>query len=78
MRGLEISLRASSFLTWIASCSQDKKNIISGSILAREGYKLNFKFNKVAILFGGSFIGKAYLFDGLFKIVVDVVELNYV
>lgn len=33
-----------------------RRNIISGSISVREGYELNFKFNKVIILFGRSFI----------------------
>ncbi|CAH9075296.1 unnamed protein product, partial [Cuscuta epithymum] len=55
-----------------------RRNIVSGSILVKEGYELSFKLNKVVILFGGIFIGKGYLSDGLFKIVVDYFELNYV
>ncbi|KAL0411696.1 UNVERIFIED_CONTAM: hypothetical protein Slati_3759300 [Sesamum latifolium] len=48
-----------------------KRNIISGSVIVREGYELAFKFNKVVIQQFGIFIGKGYLDDGLFKVRVE-------
>ncbi|KAL2253467.1 UNVERIFIED_CONTAM: Retrovirus-related Pol polyprotein from transposon TNT 1-94 [Sesamum indicum] len=48
-----------------------RRNIISGSVIVREGYELVFKFNKVVIQQFGIFVGKGYLDDGLFKVRVD-------
>ncbi|KAL2232001.1 UNVERIFIED_CONTAM: Retrovirus-related Pol polyprotein from transposon TNT 1-94 [Sesamum indicum] len=48
-----------------------RRNIISGSVIVREGYELAFKFNKVVIQQFGIFVGKGYLDDGLFKVRVD-------
>ncbi|KAL0402423.1 UNVERIFIED_CONTAM: hypothetical protein Slati_4272200 [Sesamum latifolium] len=48
-----------------------RRNIISGSVIVREGYELAFKFNKVVIQQFGIFIGKGYLDDGLFKFRVE-------
>ncbi|KAL2230679.1 UNVERIFIED_CONTAM: Retrovirus-related Pol polyprotein from transposon TNT 1-94 [Sesamum indicum] len=48
-----------------------RRNIISGSVIVREGYEFVFKFNKVVIQQFGIFVGKGYLDDGLFKVRVD-------
>ncbi|KAL2249805.1 UNVERIFIED_CONTAM: Retrovirus-related Pol polyprotein from transposon TNT 1-94, partial [Sesamum indicum] len=48
-----------------------RTNIISGSVIVREGCELVFKFNKVVIQQFGIFVGKGYLDDGLFKVRVD-------
>ncbi|KAK4387640.1 Retrovirus-related Pol polyprotein from transposon TNT 1-94 [Sesamum angolense] len=48
-----------------------RRNIISGSVIVREGYELAFKFNKVVIQQFGIFVGKGYLDDGLFKVRVE-------
>ncbi|KAL0349656.1 UNVERIFIED_CONTAM: Retrovirus-related Pol polyprotein from transposon TNT 1-94 [Sesamum radiatum] len=48
-----------------------RRNIISGSVIVREGYELAFKFNKVVIQQFGIFVGKDYLDDGLFKVRVE-------
>ncbi|KAL0439894.1 UNVERIFIED_CONTAM: Retrovirus-related Pol polyprotein from transposon RE1 [Sesamum latifolium] len=48
-----------------------RRNIISGSVIVREGYELVFKFNKVVIQQFGIFVGKGYLDDGLFKVRVE-------
>ncbi len=48
-----------------------RRNIISGSSLVRDGFELSFKCNKVIILDSGSFVGKGYSSDGLFKIRVE-------
>jgi len=43
-----------------------KKNLISGSLLCRDGFKLVFEFNKVVVSRYGQFIGKGYESGGLF------------
>jgi hypothetical protein len=44
-----------------------KKNLISASLLCRDGFKLVFESNKVVISRYGQFIGKGYDSRGLFR-----------
>ena len=44
-----------------------KKNLVSGSLLCRDGFKLVFESNKVVILRYRQFIGKGYDNGGLFR-----------
>jgi len=44
-----------------------KKNLISGSLLCRDEFKLVFESNKVVVLRYGQFIGKGYESGGLFR-----------
>jgi hypothetical protein len=43
-----------------------RKNLISGSLLCRDGYKLVFESNKCVLSKFGTFIGKGYESGGLF------------
>ena len=43
------------------------RNLISGSLLCRDGFKLVFESNKVVISKFGNFIGKGYDSGGLFR-----------
>jgi hypothetical protein len=45
-----------------------KKNLISGSMLCRDGYKLVFEYNKCVIYKYGTFVGKGYESGGLFRL----------
>jgi hypothetical protein len=45
-----------------------KKNLISGSLLCRDGYKLVFESNKFVLSKYGTFIGKGYESGGLFRL----------
>ena len=45
-----------------------KKNLVSGSQLCRDGYKIVFEANKVILLKFGTFIGKGYDCGGLFRL----------
>jgi hypothetical protein len=48
------------------------RNLISGSILCRDGFKLMFESNKFIVLKFGLFIDKVYDNGGLFRLsVVD-------
>ena len=44
-----------------------KKNLVSGSLLCRDGFKLVFESNKVVVSRYGQFIGKGYESGGLFR-----------
>jgi hypothetical protein len=44
------------------------KNLVSGSLLCRDGFKLVFESNKVVISKYGQFIGKGYECGGLFRL----------
>ena len=43
------------------------KNLVSGSLLCRDGFKLVFESNKVVVSKSGQFIGKGYECGGLFR-----------
>ena len=43
-----------------------RKNLISGSLLCRDGYKLVFESNKCVLSKYGTFVGKGYESGGLF------------
>jgi hypothetical protein len=45
-----------------------KKNLVSGSQLCRDGYKLVFEFNKCILSKYGTFVGKGYGSGGLFRL----------
>jgi hypothetical protein len=45
-----------------------KKNLISGSMLCRDGYKLVFEYNKCVVSKYGTFVGKGYESGGLFRL----------
>ena len=44
------------------------KNLVSGSLLCRDGFKLVFESNKVVISKCGQFVGKGYVCGGLFRL----------
>jgi hypothetical protein len=44
-----------------------KKNLVSGSLLCRDGFKLAFESNKCVVSRYGTFVGKGYESGGLFR-----------
>jgi hypothetical protein len=48
--------------------SSINKNLVSGSLLCRDGFKLVFESNKVVISKYGQFVGKGYKCGGLFRL----------
>jgi hypothetical protein len=44
------------------------KNLVSGSLLCKDGFKLVFELNKCVVSKFGSFVGKGYDCDGLFHL----------
>ena len=55
-----------------------RKNLISGSLLCRDGYKLVFESNKCILSKYGTFIGKGYESGGLFRLSLSDVCFNSV
>ena len=45
-----------------------KKNLVSGSLLCRDGFKLVFESNKYILSKFGTFVGKSYESGGLFRL----------
>jgi hypothetical protein len=55
-----------------------RKNLISGSLLCRDGYKLVFESNKCVLSNFGTFIGKGYENGGLFRLSLCENNVKYV
>ena len=53
-----------------------RRNLISGSLLVQQDFRLVFESNKIVISHGVLFIGKCYLSEGLFKLNVIVSSFN--
>ena len=50
------------------------KNLISGSILSKNGFRIIFKSDKFILTKGRVYAGKSYLVDGLFKANIVIVD----
>ena len=55
-----------------------RKNLISGSVLSKHGFRIVFESDKVILSKSGMYVGKGYVVDGLFKMNVMVLrnEMN--
>ena len=51
-----------------------RKNLISGTILSKKGFRIIFESDKFVLAKGGIYVGKSYLVDGLYKANVTVVN----
>jgi hypothetical protein len=54
------------------------RNLISGSLLCHDGYKLFFELNKCVLSKFGTFIGKGYESGGLFRLSLCDSDVKYV
>ena len=50
-----------------------QKNLVFGSLLSKNGFKLVFEFDKFSLFKSGMYVGKGYLSNGLFKMNVITV-----
>ena len=54
-----------------------RKNLISGSVLSKHGFKIVIESDKIVLSKSGMYVGKGYVVDGLFKMNVLVLkEMN--
>ena len=51
-----------------------RKNLVSGSLLSKNGFKLVFESDKVVISKSGMYVGRGYVVNGLFKMNVMVMK----
>ena len=51
-----------------------RKNLVSGSLLNKHGFRMVFEFDKVILSKSGMFVGKGYVCNGLFKLNVMIVK----
>ena len=50
-----------------------RKNLVSGSLLSKHGFRMVFELDKVVLTKAGMYVGKGYMSDGLFKLNVMTV-----
>ncbi|KAL3813142.1 hypothetical protein ACJIZ3_014410 [Penstemon smallii] len=48
-----------------------RKNLVSGSLLNKHGFKLVFESDKFILSKSGTFVGKGYLYEGMFKLNIN-------
>ncbi|XXG46721.1 hypothetical protein AAC387_Pa02g1495 [Persea americana] len=53
-----------------------RKNLVSGSLLSKKGFKLVFESDKFVLTKSGMYVGKGYMSDGLFKMNVMTIVHN--
>ena len=54
-----------------------RKNLVSGSLLSKNGFLLVFESDKFLLTKSGMLVGKGYLSEGLFKMnVMTIVPIN--
>ena len=54
-----------------------RKNLVSGSLLNKHGFKLVFESNKFVLSKSGMYVGKGYVSDGMWKLnVMTIIKSN--
>ena len=57
--------------------SKIRKNLVSGSLLNKHGFRMVFESDKVILSKSGMYVGKGYVSDGLFKLnVMTIINKN--
>ena len=71
---LEFTSRKIVSLTNVCHVPKVRKNLVSGSLLNKHGFKLVFESDKFIISKGGIFVGKGYLYQGMFKLNINKIN----
>ena len=66
---LHLSFEKSLASTEVLHVPEVQKNLVSGLVMKSSGFKLVFESNKFVITKNGVFVGKACIFEGLFKMI---------
>ena len=61
-------------LTNVCHVPEVRKNLASGSLLNKHGFKLVFESDKFILSKGGIFVEKGYLYEGRFKLNVNKIN----
>ena len=54
-----------------------RKNLVSGSLLSKKGFRLVFESNKFVLTKSGIYVGKGYMRNGLFKMNVMTIVSDF-
>ena len=60
------------FQPYILHVLEIQKNLVSDSLLSKNGFKLVFESDKFSLFKSGMYVGKGYLSNGLFKVNVTI------
>ena len=71
---LEFTSRKIVSLTNVCHVLEVRKNLVSGSLLNKHGFKLVFESDKFILSKGGIFVGKGYLYQGMFKLNINKIN----
>ena len=63
-------------LTDVYHVPEVRKNLVSGSLLNKFGFKLVFESDKFILSKGGAFVGKGYLYEGMFKLNINKMNVS--
>ena len=63
-------------LTDVYHVPEVRKNLVSGSLLNKFGFKLVFESNKFILSKGGTFVGKGYMYEGMFKLNINNMNVS--
>ncbi|KAH9726106.1 hypothetical protein KPL70_008133 [Citrus sinensis] len=63
-------------LTDVYHVPEVRKNLVSGSLLNKFGFKLVFESNKFILSKGGTFVGKRYMYEGMFKLNINNMNVS--
>ena len=61
-------------LTNVCHVREVRKNLVSRSLLNKHGFKLVFESDKFILSKGGIFVGKGYLYQGMFKLNINKIN----
>jgi len=63
-------------LTNVCHVPEIRKNLVSGGLLNKHGFKLVFESDKVVVSKAGVFVGKGYLYDCMFKLNINKTQVS--
>ena len=64
-------------LTDVLHVPDIRKNLVSGSMLSKNRFKLVFEFDKFVFMKNGMYVGKGYMTNGMFKMNVMIVKRDF-
>ncbi|KAH9780112.1 CCHC-type domain-containing protein [Citrus sinensis] len=64
-------------LTDVYHVPEVRKNLVSGGLLDKFGFKLVFESNKFILSKGGTFVGKGYMYEGIFKLNINNMNVSF-
>ena len=74
---LKMTFRKELTLNDVLHVPEIRKNLVSGSLLSKKGFRLVFESNKFVPTKSGIYVGKGYMSNGLFKMNVMTIVSNF-